>query len=167
MRQRFLLLGAAVLGLLSVAAACSGGENDSAAPTATEASVPTEDPDVDEVRVRLFEWSFDPSVDSVPAGSITFQADNSGLLTHELKIVRTAIAANELPALDDGSVDEDAEGIEVVGALLDIREGRSDSGTFELEAGSYVLLCNIVEEKDTGTDVHYKLGMVVDFTVTE
>ncbi len=166
MQKRFLLLGAAALALVIVAVAC-GSDDDGVVPTATDVPAATDEPAVDEVRVRLFEWSFAPSVASVPAGSITFQADNSGLLTHELKVVRTDIAIDELPTLDDGSVDEGADGIEVVGALLDIGDGRSASGTFEMEAGSYVLLCNIVTETDTGTENHYKLGMVAGFTVTE
>ncbi len=165
MLKQMLVLGVAALALLLVGAACSS-DHDGAEPTATEISAATDEPALSEVRIRLFEWSIDPGVASVPAGPITFQADNSGLLTHELKIVQTDIAISELPTLEDGSVDEGAEGVEVVGALLDVREGRSDSGTFDLEPGSYVLLCNIVEVKDPGTEVHYQLGMAVDFQVT-
>jgi hypothetical protein len=165
MLKRILVLGAAALVILFVGAAC-GSDDEGAEPTATEASVPTDEPAQRAVRTRLFEWSIDPDVASIAAGSITFQADNSGLLTHELKIVRTDFAVSELPTMDDGSVDEDADDIEVVGALLDIGDGRSDSGTFDLEAGSYVLLCNIVTETDSGAEVHYKLGMVAGFEVT-
>ncbi len=168
MTQRFLVIGlAALTTLFAVTATACGGDDSEAGPTVTQALVETDEPAIDEVRVRLFEWSIDPIPAAVPAGSITFKADNSGLLPHELKIVRTNIGISELPTLEDGRVDEEAEGIEVVGALLDIGDGRSASGTFAVKAGSYVLLCNIVEEKDTGTENHYILGMVAAFEVTE
>ncbi len=167
MTKRFLVIGLAALTLIATVVAACGGDDGEAGPTTTQALGATDEPAIDEVRVRLFEWSIDPSPAAVPAGSITFTADNSGLLPHELKIVRTTIGISELPTLEDGRVDEEAEGIEVIGALLDIGDGRSDSGTFDVEAGSYVLLCNIVEEKDTGTENHYRLGMVAAFEVTE
>ena len=37
--------------------------------------------------------------------------------------------------------------------------------TANLEAGSYVLLCNIVEEEDGETESHYAEGMHTSFTV--
>jgi hypothetical protein len=36
----------------------------------------------------------------------------------------------------------------------------------DLEPGGYAFICNLVEEEDGETEVHYKLGMRTAFTVS-
>ena len=44
--------------------------------------------------------------------------------------------------------------------------GRDLRGTFEMAAGEYLLLCNIVEaEPDGAVESHYEEGMVTEFEV--
>ncbi len=62
---------------------------------------------------------------------------------------------------EDGSVDEEGEGIELIDEIEDIPVGESQDVTAPLDAGSYVLICNIVESGE----VHYTLGMRTAFTV--
>jgi uncharacterized cupredoxin-like copper-binding protein len=118
------------------------------------------------VDVTLSEWSVDPETTSVKEGEVTFSADNDGEQEHELVIVRTDAAADDLPTNDDGSVDEDAAGVDVIGETDEIDSGDSDSRVFTLDPGKYVLLCNLVHEQHEEKEVHYQLGMHAEFEVT-
>jgi len=118
------------------------------------------------VKVTLSEWDVVAEPDSVPEGEVTFDVDNEGEQEHELVVVRTAFDAAELPTEGDGSVDEGADGIDVIGETNDINDGDSDSRVFTLDPGSYVLLCNLVHEEHDEKEVHYKLGMRTTFEVT-
>jgi hypothetical protein len=63
-------------------------------------------------------------------------------------------------------VDEGGEGIEVVDEIEEIPVGESRSLTVDLEAGNYVLICNILQEEPNGTlEAHYSEGMRTGFTV--
>ena len=118
------------------------------------------------VDVILSEWVVDPDVTSVPAGEVTFAANNEGVDDHELVVVKTDLSADALPTDDTGKVDEEGEGIEVIGEIEEFAAGGSEEATFNLAAGSYVLFCNIVEEEESGeTESHYQEGMHTAFTV--
>lgn len=106
-----------------------------------------------------------PDADSAPAGSVTFNVTNDGPAdVHEFVVMRTDLAPDALPVDETGTVDEAGEGIiEVVGEIEDIAVGDSPSLTVDLEAGSYVLLCNIYSEEES--EAHYAQGMRVAFTV--
>jgi hypothetical protein len=120
-----------------------------------------------EVNVTLQEFAVLPDVSSVPAGSVTFNATNIGPMDpHELVVVRTDLPPGELPTREDGSFDEDAEGVEVIGEIEEFDPGLTQSMTLDLEPGKYVLLCNLVEEEDGEIEAHYALGMWVGFEVT-
>ncbi len=114
------------------------------------------------VEVTLSEWQVAADPDSVPEGDVTFNVDNEGDETHELLVVRTDFDPAELPTKDNGSVDEGADGIDVVGETDDIDSGDDDSRIFELDAGNYVLMCNLVEDGES----HYQMGMHTSFEVT-
>ena len=104
----------------------------------------------------------------MPAGSVTFNATNIGPMDpHELVVVKTDIPAGELPTREDGSFDEDAEGVEVIGEIEEFDVGLTESMTLDLEPGNYVLLCNLVEEEDGAIEAHYQMGMWVAFEVTD
>jgi uncharacterized cupredoxin-like copper-binding protein len=120
-----------------------------------------------EVNVTLQEWAVLPDTLSVPAGSVTFNATNIGPMDpHELVVVKTDIPAAELPTREDGAFDEEAEGVEVIGEIEEFDVGLTESLTLELAPGSYVLLCNLVEEEDGAMEAHYQMGMWVEFEVT-
>ncbi len=76
MPKHFLVIGLAALTLITTVVAACGGDDGDAGRTAPQALVETDEPAIDEVRVRLFEWSIDPIPAAVSAGSITFKADN-------------------------------------------------------------------------------------------
>jgi uncharacterized cupredoxin-like copper-binding protein len=118
------------------------------------------------VDVSLREFSIAPSVASAPAGTVTFEVTNDGPNdVHEFVVVRTDLAPDALPTDADGSVLEDGEGMEVINEIEDLAVGASETLMLTLEAGSYVLICNIVEEEDGETEAHYALGMRTAFTV--
>ena len=114
------------------------------------------------VEVTLSEFEVVTDVDSVPEGEVTFNIENKGAEEHEFVIVQTDFAADDLPAEDDGSVDEGADGVDVVGEAEDIESGDDDSRVFTLDPGKYVLFCNLVE----GEESHYQSGMFTAFEVT-
>ena len=117
-----------------------------------------------EVHVTLDEWAIDADTDSVEAGNIEFDAKNIGEDDHELVIVKGALP-KDLTITDDG-LDEDAlpEGAEVLGEIEGFPGGDSCHGTFELAAGDYTLLCNIVEASEH--EAHAHEGMVTAFRVS-
>lgn len=113
------------------------------------------------VAVDLSEWTVLLDPPQVQAGTVTFEVSNVGTEVHELVILAAdGREPGELPTLDDGSVDEDQ--IEVLTEAEDIAPDASDKVHFDLDAGSYILFCNVVADGD----VHYKLGMRTGFTVT-
>lgn len=118
------------------------------------------------IDVVLSEFIVDPSEDSVAAGEVTFALDNQGGDVHEFVVVRAASAA-DLPVDEDGAFDEETFGEDnVLGEVEDIESGDTAELTLDLEAGDYVLLCNIVEEEDDGEiESHFAEGMFTTFTV--
>jgi uncharacterized cupredoxin-like copper-binding protein len=118
--------------------------------------------------VILSEWVLEPDPASVPAGKVTFTANNEGEDVHEFVILKTDLAPDALPTAADGSVDEEGAGVAaVVDEIEDIATGTSvDLVVDDLQAGKYVLICNLVEEEADGTtESHYKEGMHAAFTV--
>ena len=135
------------IGVLLLSAAGCGDDDDD------------EGADVD---VVVSEFIVDPSEDSVEAGEVTFAIDNQGSETHEFLVVEAA-SADDLPVDDDGAFDEEADG--VVDEVEDIEAGDTAELTLDLEAGDYVLLCNVVEDEDGEAESHFAEGMHADFTV--
>jgi uncharacterized cupredoxin-like copper-binding protein len=118
------------------------------------------------VDVTLQEWAVVPASSSVAAGSVTFNATNQGPEDpHELVVFRTDLGHRDLPTREDGGVDEEGEGVELIGEIEEFEPGTSESATFDLEAGKYVLICNLVEEEEGALESHYGLGMSTEFTV--
>jgi uncharacterized cupredoxin-like copper-binding protein len=147
----------AILGL--VAAGCTPAattsQASSAAATASLAA--------GTVNVTLQEFSVNPDAATAPAGEVTFHVTNQGPDdVHEFVIIKTDLGPNALPTAEDGSVDEEGEGIEVVDEIEDIPVGETKDLTVSLDAGPHVLICNIVEEDEA----HYAIGMRTAFTVT-
>jgi plastocyanin len=148
-----------VLALTASLAACGSddkSEEDSDAPPAVEDN---------QVDVRVQEWAVLPGQTVAPSGEVTFTIQNAGEETHEFVVVKTDLGFRDLPTGDDGSVDEEGEGIEPVDEVEDIASGTTEELTVNLEAGSYVFFCNIVEDDKGETESHYQNGMSVAFAV--
>ncbi|MQC17787.1 MAG: hypothetical protein DWG80_01780 [Chloroflexi bacterium] len=151
---RFVLLFA--MGALSLAllAACSSDSEDATSETTATATEAISDGAETTVTATLSEFVIELGTSSAPAGEITFDAENTGTLAHELVIVRSDLASDALP-LDGAVVDESA--IDVIGEIPEFAAGAKDSGTFKLEAGTYIVFCNVAG--------HYQGGMHAAFTV--
>ena len=118
------------------------------------------------IDVTLQEWSVNPSAASAPAGEVTFTVTNDGPEDiHEFVVLKTDLDPGDLPTDDHGAVTEDGEGIEVVDEIEDIPVGETQELTVTLEAGNYVLLCNIYSEDED--EAHYQMGMRTAFEVTD
>ncbi len=135
----------APLVLVLVLAACSGGDSS--------------------VGVTLQEFAVGSDPSSADEGEVTFELENTGEETHEFVVIKTDLSATDLPTAEDGSVDEEGDGMEVVDEVEDLPSGESSDLTVDLDAGNYVLICNIVEEEDGETESHYQEGMRTPFTV--
>ncbi|MEO6295424.1 MAG: hypothetical protein ABIP01_06780 [Candidatus Limnocylindria bacterium] len=122
--------------------------------------------DATTVAVTLQEWAVLPASDSVPAGEVTFTVANEGPVdVHEFVVLRTDLDPADLPTDEHGAVTEAGEGIEVIDEIEDIAVDASGEVTVTLEAGSYILLCNIYDEGED--EAHYTMGMRVAFTATD
>ena len=153
-RARELLAASAVLSLAIVG--CATG----ATPTPAGADGATT------LAVTLQEWAVLPASDSAPPGEITFEVTNDGPEDiHEFVILRTDLDPADLPTDENGAVTEGGEGIEVIDEIEDIPVGETQELTATLEAGSYILLCNIWDEEEG--EAHYTMGMRTAFTVTD
>ncbi len=117
------------------------------------------------LNIDLSDWAVTLSAESLPKGDIEFVINNlSEEHEHELIIIRTDLAPDELPTKSDGSVDLAASGVSVVGSIKEIGPGHDSSGTFTLKAGRYVLICNLVDKRGGQTTSHYQQGMRAAFT---
>jgi uncharacterized cupredoxin-like copper-binding protein len=120
--------------------------------------------DASTVDVTLQEFAVVPGSSSAPAGSVTFNVTNDGPEDeHEFVVIRTDLSPVDLPTVEDGSVDEEGEGLEPVNEIEGIPVGETQTLTVDLDAGSYVLICNIYDEDEQ--ESHYQEGMRVAFTV--
>jgi uncharacterized cupredoxin-like copper-binding protein len=136
--------GVAIIAALIVATACGGGTTS--------------------VDVTLQEWAVVISEDTAPAGEVTFAVTNDGPEDiHEFVVIKTDLAPGDLPVDEHGAVTEDGEGMEVIDEIEDIPVGDSAELTVDLEAGSYVLICNIYSADED--EAHYAEGMRTAFTV--
>jgi plastocyanin len=122
------------------------------------------------VDVTLQEWAVIPAQSSVEAGSVTFEVTNEGPEhPHELVVIRTDLAPDALPTMPEGMVDEEGEGIEIIGEIEEFPTGETRSATFDLDPGGYVLVCNVAGEEGGehggGGEIHYEMGMRAAFTV--
>ena len=128
-----------VLGLALVTAGCSSDDDGG-------------------VGVTLADFTITADPDSASAGEVTFDVTNDAEQTHEFVVFRTDLAPDQLPTGEGGDVDEAGEGVELVDEIEDIEGGSTQSLAVNLDAGSYVLICNIPG--------HYAQGMHAGFTVS-
>jgi uncharacterized cupredoxin-like copper-binding protein len=160
MRKLAILACLALLPLGAVA--CSSSDDDSNSATATQpaemtATAPATG-NVEGTTVQVTEKDFELSLGQtdLPSGKVTFEITNEGPSTHEFVVIKTDLAADQLP-VSDNVVTEDAEGINVIDEVEDIAAGETKELSVDLQPGHYVAICNI--------STHYGLGMRSDFSV--
>ena len=110
------------------------------------------------VSATLADFSITLDSDSASAGEVTFDVTNDAEQTHEFVVFQTDLAPDQLPTDENGDVDEAGEGVTLVDEIEDIEGGSSESLTVNLDAGSYVLICNLPG--------HYQQGMHTSFTAS-
>lgn len=97
------------------------------------------------VRVVLSEFVVKPTPKSAPAGTVNFAVKNRGDAKHEMMIVK-GDDPKALATKANGSVDEaKIPAADVVGHIENVKPKKTKTATFQLSAGSYILLCNIVD----------------------
>jgi uncharacterized cupredoxin-like copper-binding protein len=101
------------------------------------------------ITAQLGEMFVRPSVTSVPAGKVTFQAKNIGKVTHELMVERMPMKFDS-----PGHPTESA----AQGMIEDMDPGRAGKMTLTLKPGKYMLFCNVPG--------HYAAGQHTVLTVT-
>ena len=133
--------------------------------------------DAEQVAVVLSDvgemYTMAPEVESVHAGPVTYVASNEGLIEHELIVVKLLDMSLDLTNLHvvEGQLVEveqgdtvylaDASGnhygqvIASTGHGLHLTAGHTVELNANMEAGHYMLLCNI--------ETHYQLGMWTEF----
>ena len=131
------IVGAALAALALAGAACSSGGSSGA----------------EKVNVGLAEYTISPSLQTVPAGKVTFDVHNDGTTTHEMVVVKAKDASGRLP-VEKGEASEAGS----VGEVADLEVGKSGTMNIKLAPGTYVLICNLPG--------HYLGGMHTVFTVT-
>jgi uncharacterized cupredoxin-like copper-binding protein len=107
------------------------------------------------IAVELSEWKVVPAAATAAAGPVTFAVTNAGTQVHEFVVVKTDLKADALPVADN-KIDEST--LTPVDEIEDIAAGASPTLDVTLDAGHYVLLCNI--------ETHYEQGMRADFDVS-
>ncbi len=107
------------------------------------------------VAVELDDFSVTADPTSGPGGPYLFNVENVGGSLHNFRVIHTDLAEDALP-LDGTSVDETAVDV-VATSSSNIPGGGTDAVATELDAGNYVLICNVPG--------HYDLGMHTSFTV--
>jgi uncharacterized cupredoxin-like copper-binding protein len=112
------------------------------------------------IGATLKDFQIDLAESSATAGEVTFNIKNDGPSAHEFVVFKTDLAPDALPTVDDENgipvVDEEGEGIELVDEAEDIAPDSSVDLTVTLDAGGYVVICNVPG--------HYEQGMHAGFT---
>ena len=107
------------------------------------------------VSATVKDFSIDLASSSAAAGSVTFNISNEGPSAHEFVILKTDDAPDALP-VKDNEVEEDK--LDLIDEAEDIAASTTAPLTTDLEAGSYVIICNL--------PTHYEQGMHAAFTVS-
>jgi hypothetical protein len=116
--------------------------------------------------LELDDFSIEP-IGTATAGAVGFELINIGEEPHELAVV-AGDSIEALPVDDDGAmIEDDLPAGAFLGEVEPFPAGEECTGVFDLEPGSYVLVCNIVEEEDGEIESHLAEGMATVLTVGE
>ena len=113
-------------------------------------STPTDDSATTTTTISASEFAFAPATIDAKAGEIRIALRNDGRFPHELEIIKTDKAPDALEVKGKRAVVEGD-----VGEIETIQGGESKTGTFDLDAGSYIYICNIPGHYEDG--MHGKL----------
>jgi uncharacterized cupredoxin-like copper-binding protein len=143
--RRRTVIALALAGVLSlVVAACGGGGGSNKVGATTK------------------DFSITLDKTSGKAGEVTFSVKNEGPSVHEFVVFKTDLAPDKLPLTKDENdidiVDEEGEGVTHIDEIEDIAVGSTQELKVTLEAGNYVLICNL--------PAHYQQGMHTALSVT-
>lgn len=94
------------------------------------------------IAVRLDHYAIEPDTLESAAGSVTLAANNIDGVPHDLTLIRTALAADQLP-ITGIRIDETSPDIEILGRTPRLAPGESGSFTTSLAAGVYLLVCTV------------------------
>jgi uncharacterized cupredoxin-like copper-binding protein len=165
MSSRSIPLHRAIVAILVAFAVAACGSADtadtSASTTSTQPATTTLPPG--SVKITLSDLDattmlLTPSPASTPAGSVTFIVTNLGDKEHEFVVLKTDLAASDLPFDESADeAEEEGEGVTPVDEIEELQPGETKNLTVDLEAGHYALICNL--------EGHYRMGMRADFTV--
>ncbi len=122
--------------MVAAVAACGGGSNN--------------------ITGTLTEWTVKTDATTAKAGEVIFTVTNAGGIGHEFLVVKTDIAAGQIP-LDGDHFAEPTDGLEVIDEIGEYAAGTTETLTLNLEPGTYQLVCNLPD--------HYSAGMHTTFTV--
>ena len=149
-----LAIGVFALGVPLALAGC--GSDKIAAPSSAPSSVAIAT--AADGTFMLNEFTIKLGSPSLTSGKVLLTAKNVGNEEHELVIVR-ASAVTDLPTKADGSVDEDriAES-DKVGEIAHVLAHQTKSSTFQLDPGTYVAFCNLVDQMGTGSMMNGNMG---------
>lgn len=157
--RSFATLGFALLLALP---ACGGDDNgggtastSETGPTAATGASATGGGSTVDATEKDFAIGVDPATAS--AGRIDFEISNAGPSVHEFVVFQTDLAPDQLPVNDDGTVNEEGKGVTHIDEVEDIAVGATEPLSVDLDAGDYVLICNLPG--------HYQAGMHTAFTV--
>jgi uncharacterized cupredoxin-like copper-binding protein len=103
------------------------------------------------IGVGLREFAVETTASTAAAGRVSFNVHNTGKVTHEFVVLRTAKPAGAL--MNGARADESGN----VGETGDLKAGASKKLTLNLKPGHYALICNLPG--------HYAAGQHTDFTV--
>lgn len=113
------------------------------------------------IDVALTTYKINMSATDARAGDIVFHVHNDATdLTHEFVIFKTDLPADQLPMNGEGAVDEEGPGVTHIDEV-EVEPGQAADLAVNLEAGNYVMICNI----NDNNEMHYTHGMYQAFTV--
>jgi uncharacterized cupredoxin-like copper-binding protein len=151
----FALVALVIAGVNLLAVAVKLDKTTAATPAAVvpaaKATAPVAPAPVHAVDVGLREFAIAPSPAVASAGKVTFTVHNTGLIKHELVVLRTSKAAGDLTqgskAVETGNV----------GEIPNLPAGATKTLSLRLKPGHYAFICNLPG--------HYLAGQHADFTV--
>jgi uncharacterized cupredoxin-like copper-binding protein len=147
LRARWWLAVSMVVVLGLVAASCGDDDGGSADGGTADNTV----------SATLADFTITLDQSTAPAGDVTFEVTNDAEQVHEFVVFQTDLAADALPTDADGNVDESGEGVTLIDEIEDIEGGSTQSLDVSLDAGGYVVICNLPG--------HYAQGMHASLTV--
>lgn len=158
LRARTLLLPLLVASTAAVAGCGSSGSDTTstttaaAAPAATTTASGAATATDGRVTIEASEFKFSPTAITAKPGKLTIVMHDTGKVVHELVVLKTKAAADALKVTGGRVSEKDS-----VGEISETDAGASKSRTFDLEAGTYVFVCNVPG--------HYMDGMRGTITV--